>query len=218
MCERRQSVEPVGRYYRGRSGRTGGGTGDACARRAIDRVRRRDALRPQGHDRGGEVSVSQPQASGSAPFAPNCNRLPNVVGVTVPTSGAQFQTGNAQAGAVLVVRQGSTKQDGHGAGVGRIVRRGRRRGRGVRVRPGERRLVPRLRRQDGAAPLGSSPRLGRSVAAIRWPPKRRGRSSTRRRPPAAASTPRRRRAPRPTRALRVARVRERSSAPRVARR
>lgn len=56
------------------------------------------------------VSVSQPQASGSAPFTPSCNRLPTVVGVTVPTSGAQFRTGDAQASAVLVVRQGGTKQ------------------------------------------------------------------------------------------------------------
>ena len=56
------------------------------------------------------VSVLQPQASGSASFAPRCNRLPNVVGVTVPTSGAQFQTGDAQASAVLAVQQGSTKE------------------------------------------------------------------------------------------------------------
>jgi hypothetical protein len=55
------------------------------------------------------VSVSQPQASGSAPFTPSCNRLPNGVGVTVPTSGDQFRTGDAQARAVLVVRQGSTR-------------------------------------------------------------------------------------------------------------
>jgi hypothetical protein len=56
------------------------------------------------------VSASQPQASGSAAFTPRCNRLPNVVGVTVPTSGAQFRSGDAQVGAVLAVQQGSTKQ------------------------------------------------------------------------------------------------------------
>ena len=56
------------------------------------------------------VGVSQSQASGSAPFTPSCNRLPTVVTVTVPTSGAQFQTGDAQASAVLVVRQGSIKE------------------------------------------------------------------------------------------------------------
>jgi len=56
------------------------------------------------------VSVTQPQASGAASFTPTCNRIPTVVGVTVPASAGTFLTGAAQASALLVVRQGSTKQ------------------------------------------------------------------------------------------------------------
>jgi hypothetical protein len=56
------------------------------------------------------VSVTQPQASGTGSFAPNCGRIPYVVRVTVPATSGTFQTGSANATAVLVVRQGSTKQ------------------------------------------------------------------------------------------------------------
>lgn len=56
------------------------------------------------------VSVSQPQASGEASFTPSCTRLPQVVGVTVPSLDGSFQTGEAQASAILVVRQGNTKE------------------------------------------------------------------------------------------------------------
>jgi hypothetical protein len=56
------------------------------------------------------VSVVQSQASGEAAFTPTCNRIPTVVGVTVPVLNGVFRTGEAQASALLVVRQGSTKQ------------------------------------------------------------------------------------------------------------
>ena len=55
------------------------------------------------------VSVTQPQASGTGSFTPNCGRIPYVVRVTVPATSGRFQTGSANATAVLVVRQGSTK-------------------------------------------------------------------------------------------------------------
>jgi hypothetical protein len=56
------------------------------------------------------VGVSQPQAAGEASFTPSCTRLPQVVGVTVPSLGGSFQTGEAQASALLVVRQGNRKE------------------------------------------------------------------------------------------------------------
>jgi hypothetical protein len=56
------------------------------------------------------VSVTQPQAAGTGAFTPTCGRIPYVVRVTVPATSGRFQTGSADATAVLVVRQGSTKQ------------------------------------------------------------------------------------------------------------
>src|SRR6266508_4460682 len=56
------------------------------------------------------VSVSQPQASGAGSFTPNCGRIPYVVRVTVPATSGRFQTGSANATAVLVVQQGPTKR------------------------------------------------------------------------------------------------------------
>lgn len=56
------------------------------------------------------VSATQPQASGEGSFTPACNRLTTVVGVTVPALDGSFQTGEAQVSALLVVRQGPTKQ------------------------------------------------------------------------------------------------------------
>ncbi len=56
------------------------------------------------------VSVAQPQASGEASFTPRCTRLPDVVGVTVPSLDGSFQTGEAQVSVVLVVREGRTKE------------------------------------------------------------------------------------------------------------
>lgn len=56
------------------------------------------------------VSVTQPQASGTGSFAPNCGRIPYVVRATVPATSGTFQTGPAEATAVLVVKQGKTKE------------------------------------------------------------------------------------------------------------
>jgi len=56
------------------------------------------------------VSVVQPQASGEATFTPGCNRLTQIVEVTVPSLDGSFQTGEAQASALLVVREGNTKE------------------------------------------------------------------------------------------------------------
>lgn len=56
------------------------------------------------------VSAVQSQASGETRFTPLCTRLPQVVGVTVPALTGSFQTGAAQVGALLVVREGRTKQ------------------------------------------------------------------------------------------------------------
>jgi hypothetical protein len=56
------------------------------------------------------VSVTQQQASGEAPFTPSCTRLPQVVRVTVPALDGSFETGQAQASALLVVQQGKTKE------------------------------------------------------------------------------------------------------------
>jgi hypothetical protein len=56
------------------------------------------------------VSVTQPQASGTGSFTPNCGRIPYVVRATVPATSGTFQTGTAEATAVLVVQQGPTKR------------------------------------------------------------------------------------------------------------
>ena len=56
------------------------------------------------------VSVTQPQASGTGAFTPNCGRIPYVVRSTVPATSGTFRTGPAEATAVLVVQQGRTKQ------------------------------------------------------------------------------------------------------------
>ena len=56
------------------------------------------------------VTVSQPQASGTGSFTPNCGRIPYVVRATVPATSGAFQTGSAEATAVLVVQQGKTKR------------------------------------------------------------------------------------------------------------
>jgi hypothetical protein len=56
------------------------------------------------------VTVTQPQASGTGPFTPTCGRIPYNVLVTVPATSGTFQTGPAEATAVLVVQQGPTKR------------------------------------------------------------------------------------------------------------
>jgi hypothetical protein len=56
------------------------------------------------------VSVTQEQASGEGPFTPSCTRLPQVVRVTVPALNGSFETGQAQASALLVVQQGKRKE------------------------------------------------------------------------------------------------------------
>jgi hypothetical protein len=56
------------------------------------------------------VTVTQPQASGTGPFTPTCGRIPYNVQVTVPATSGTFQTGLAEATAVLVVQQGRTKR------------------------------------------------------------------------------------------------------------
>jgi len=56
------------------------------------------------------VSVSQPQATGTGSFTPNCGRIPYVVRATVPATSGTFQTGSAEATAVLIVKEGRTKQ------------------------------------------------------------------------------------------------------------
>lgn len=54
------------------------------------------------------VSVVQPQASGEAPFSPRCIGR-DIIEVAVPSDGV-FETGQAQVSAVLVFRQGRTKE------------------------------------------------------------------------------------------------------------
>jgi hypothetical protein len=56
------------------------------------------------------VTVTQPQASGTGSFTPNCGRIPYLVLATVPATTGTFQTGPAEATAVLVVQQGPTKR------------------------------------------------------------------------------------------------------------
>lgn len=64
------------------------------------------------------VTVTQPQASGEASFVPRCGRLTYGLQVTVPALDGMFQTGEAQASAVLVVRQGKTKEARDSARIG----------------------------------------------------------------------------------------------------
>ena len=54
------------------------------------------------------VSVVQPQASGEAPFSPRCIGR-DIIEVAVPSDGV-FKTGQAQVSAVVVFRQGRTKE------------------------------------------------------------------------------------------------------------
>ena len=56
------------------------------------------------------VTVTQPQASGTGSFTPNCGRIPYVVRATVPATSGTFQTGPADVTAVLIVKEGRTKQ------------------------------------------------------------------------------------------------------------
>jgi len=56
------------------------------------------------------VTVTQPQASGTGPFTPNCGRIPYNVVATAPATSGTFQTGPAEVTAVLVVQQGPTKE------------------------------------------------------------------------------------------------------------
>jgi hypothetical protein len=56
------------------------------------------------------VTVSQPQASGTAPFTVPCTGSLTPVGVTVPSSGAPFELGAAQATATLVIQRGRTER------------------------------------------------------------------------------------------------------------
>ena len=63
------------------------------------------------------VTASQPQASGEGTFTPRCNRLPAVVGVTVPATAGTFQTGPAEVSARLAVQQGKTKSASDSASV-----------------------------------------------------------------------------------------------------
>lgn len=56
------------------------------------------------------VTVTQPQASGTGSFTPTCGRIPYNVLATVPATSDTFQTGPAEATAILVVQQGKTKQ------------------------------------------------------------------------------------------------------------
>src|SRR6266508_2384504 len=87
------------------------------------------------------VSVTQPQASGTGSFTPNCGRIPYVVRVMVPALSGTFQTGSANATAVLVVRPG-------GAG-GRRGRADRRHGDLPDERRGTGRVRQDLRRRGG---------------------------------------------------------------------
>jgi hypothetical protein len=56
------------------------------------------------------ASATQPQASGTGSFTPNCGRIPYVVRVTVPATSGTFQTGPADMTVRLVVQQGPTKR------------------------------------------------------------------------------------------------------------
>jgi hypothetical protein len=56
------------------------------------------------------ASATQPQASGTGSFTPNCGRIPYVVRVAVPATSGPFQTGPADLTVRLVVQQGPTKR------------------------------------------------------------------------------------------------------------
>lgn len=56
------------------------------------------------------VRVTQAGAVGEGSFTPSCNRLTNVVVVTVPVVSGTFHTGPAEATAVLAVGQGPNKR------------------------------------------------------------------------------------------------------------
>ena len=56
------------------------------------------------------VRMSQAQATGTGAFTPSCGRIPYVVRVTVPATSGTFETGPAEATAVLIVKEGRTKQ------------------------------------------------------------------------------------------------------------
>lgn len=56
------------------------------------------------------ASATQPRASGTGSFTPNCGRIPYVVRVVVPVTSGGFQTGPADLTVRLVVQQGPTKQ------------------------------------------------------------------------------------------------------------
>lgn len=56
------------------------------------------------------VRVEQAQAWGETSFTPRCQRLTYGVTVTVPAAVGTFQTGSAQASAVLIVQQGKSKE------------------------------------------------------------------------------------------------------------
>src|ERR687892_2380488 len=56
------------------------------------------------------ATVTQGGVTSTGSFTPTCGRIPYGVGVTVPASGAAFQTGPAEASVVLVVGQGPNKR------------------------------------------------------------------------------------------------------------
>lgn len=56
------------------------------------------------------VAVSQPQASGEAPFSLSCTGATQLFSVTVQTGGAPFELGEAQAVASVVIQRGRTLQ------------------------------------------------------------------------------------------------------------
>lgn len=58
------------------------------------------------------VTVSQPQASGAASFPLACTGSFQSFGVTVPSAGAPFELGDAQATASVVIKRGRTEQFG----------------------------------------------------------------------------------------------------------
>ena len=61
------------------------------------------------------VRVEQSQAWGETSFTPRCQRLTYGVRVTVPAASGTFETGTAQAHAVLIVRQSKMKESSDSA-------------------------------------------------------------------------------------------------------
>jgi hypothetical protein len=57
-----------------------------------------------------QVTLSQPQASGAAPFSLRCTGGTQLLGVTIQSAGAAFELGEAQATAVLVIQRGRTER------------------------------------------------------------------------------------------------------------